>query len=220
MCASQDLNLAVRYGIAIHIIILFYCTSRPLYSENLPTLNYGHCSHTPTDKINANFEVAKWQSWLTGVKELKNICCFRRFKPFYIRSTSRGIRRLEMVVTLTGALCMEDTSLLRTLQYGPMVSVIQRFHCSPLTKWLPNLLGQSMGGELRLVNGGTRFEGRLEVYLDNQWGTICDDYWKSNSFNAQVACRQLGFSGQGTWCWCLITVSVGTKALTCTMMMY
>ena len=57
-----------------------------------------------------------------------------------------------------------------------------------------------MDGELRLINGGTQFEGRLEVCLGNQWGTICDDYWKSNSLNAQVACRQLGFSSQGTTC--------------------
>ena len=55
-----------------------------------------------------------------------------------------------------------------------------------------------MDGDLRLVNGGTQFEGRLEVCLGDQWGTICDDYWKSNPLNAQVACRQLGFSNQST----------------------
>ena len=56
-----------------------------------------------------------------------------------------------------------------------------------------------MDGELRLVNGGTQFEGRLEVCLGDQWGTICDDFWKSNPLNAQVACRQLGFSNQGSY---------------------
>ena len=43
---------------------------------------------------------------------------------------ARGIRRLERVVTLPGALCIKDTSLLRTIQCGPMVSIIQIFHCS------------------------------------------------------------------------------------------
>ena len=35
--------------------------------------------------------------------------------------------------------------------------------------------------------------GRLEIFLDNQWGTVCDDGFDAN--DATVACRQLGFDG-------------------------
>lgn len=37
--------------------------------------------------------------------------------------------------------------------------------------------------------------GRVEICSVNVWGTVCDDFWGTP--DAQVACRQLGFSPTG-----------------------
>ena len=50
-------------------------------------------------------------------------------------------------------------------------------------------------GLIRLADGATLNEGRLEICYYGHWGTVCDDGFNSEA--ATVACRQLGFEGEG-----------------------
>ena len=50
-------------------------------------------------------------------------------------------------------------------------------------------------GTLRLVGSNSTTEGRVQVYIGDQWVRVCDDGWDNTE--AGVVCRQLGFGSSG-----------------------
>ncbi|XP_015341532.1 macrophage scavenger receptor types I and II isoform X1 [Marmota marmota marmota] len=46
---------------------------------------------------------------------------------------------------------------------------------------------------VRLVGGSGPHEGRVEIFHNGQWGTVCDDRWELRV--GQVICRSLGYQG-------------------------
>ena len=70
---------------------------------------------------------------------------------------------------------------------------------SVLLKYLIKIASYShsacINGSIRLAGGANCHEGRVEVCLDEQWQTVCDDSWGSS--DAEVVCRQLGYQPSG-----------------------
>ena len=52
-------------------------------------------------------------------------------------------------------------------------------------------------GSIRLVDGSSPHEGRVEICNEGEWGTICDRYNNWNYEDARVVCHQLGFAAAG-----------------------
>ena len=51
---------------------------------------------------------------------------------------------------------------------------------------------------MQLVGGSSQYEGRVEVCVNGNYGTVCDDGW--SYLNAIVVCRQLNFTTLGKLC--------------------
>ena len=47
-------------------------------------------------------------------------------------------------------------------------------------------------GDVRLVDGSNQYEGRVEVCINDQWGTVCDNSWGTT--DATTVCKQLGYA--------------------------
>ena len=71
---------------------------------------------------------------------------------------------------------------------------------TPATCAIPTEPPSPSNGDLRLAGGaviGNSVRGRVEIFVNGAWGTVCDDNFDTLLANSALICQQLGFTGAG-----------------------
>ena len=97
------------------------------------------------------------------------------------------LRHDEDQLVVTNVNCIGNESRLIDCQYMNVSSTCEDEHVAGVICQQP-----CSYGDARLSGGTGNFEGRVELCLEQGWGTVCDNGW--STADGKVMCRQLGYS--------------------------
>ncbi|XP_033747656.1 deleted in malignant brain tumors 1 protein-like [Pecten maximus] len=87
--------------------------------------------------------------------------------------------------------CSQSDSGIHSLQLGHTLCFFKGWNVSDCDHGDAGVLCSGEHGRVRLVNGITPNEGRVEIYHDEEWGTICDNNF--DEAEAHAVCEALGY---------------------------
>lgn len=125
------------------------------------------------------------------------------------RSKSPYLVREDLFVEREGELVIESGVEIR---FGPMIGITVRGIITakgepqaPIVLTAVETNNQVHPVEspllIRLVDGSTPFEGRLELFHRGDWRAVCTNSRNWTRADLETACRQLGFQGGKWWSW-------------------
>ncbi|XP_072171899.1 uncharacterized protein [Diadema setosum] len=144
-------------------------------------------------------------SVLAGYEDRQQLCAdLQTFLPYAYREIDQGAANIAgniLSILTAEQRCLTVTSEVRDLLYDffPRFLVNIMFYqytgfrstqslCSTITSSFSQPVPDV---PVRLVRGRNDLEGRLEVFYNGEWGTVCRNGWGFK--DASVVCRQLGF---------------------------
>uniref|UniRef100_A0A8C5PNC7 SRCR domain-containing protein n=1 Tax=Leptobrachium leishanense TaxID=445787 RepID=A0A8C5PNC7_9ANUR len=165
-----------RYG--IYCLSLWICLSAPMKASSHLFRLFGGSS-----PCQGTVQIRSQDAWLpvcngSWSNNLTAVLCrdLRCGKP----EAQTGSLQTQPVNQTFLTLTCSDNDSLKNCKISPMES-----DCSePVSVYCTGSY------DLRLTDGVSRCSGRVEVFLDGVWGSVCDDGW--DALDAHVTCQQLG----------------------------